>query len=280
MRTLNSPSSPAHRGRGVPCDRAALGVPQYKACCSHSVQCVAKFLVQAVAVPASTMAKDMTLYWASGSPPCWRVMIVLAEKNLQGYNSKLVSFEKGEHKSEEIMKLNPRGQVPTFKHGDVIVNESIGACMYLENCFTSQGTQLLPAAPAEQALVLQRVFETQTLQFAMRDALFYERFTPEGERHESALKRNKENLTKELKLWESYLQKMDSGSYLAGRTFSMADAVCFPVIAFFSRFGLSEERYPRLMAYYQMVKDRPSIISTWPPHWLENPQGQDMLKDL
>lgn len=53
----------------------------------------------------------MMLYWGSGSPPCWRVQIALEEKNLQGYHHKLLSFDKGEHKSEEVMKLNPRGQV-------------------------------------------------------------------------------------------------------------------------------------------------------------------------
>ncbi|XP_076862426.1 glutathione S-transferase rho [Brachyhypopomus gauderio] len=226
------------------------------------------------------MAKDITLYWGSGSPPCWRVMIALEEKNLQGYNSRLLSFEKGEHKSQEVRDLNPRGQLPTFKHGDVVVNESIGACMYLENRFKSQGTQLIPDAPAEQALVLQRVFETQSLQQAMRDAMFYEWFTPEEERHESALKRHMENLTKELKMWEGYLQKMGTGSFLAGKNFSMADVACFPMIAFFPRFGLSEERYPRLMEYYQLLKDRPSVKASWPPHWLDNPQAKDTLKDV
>lgn len=60
---------------------------------------------------SETMAKDMTVFWGSGSPPCWRVLIALEEKNLQGYNSKMLSFEKGEHKSKEVMEVNPRGQV-------------------------------------------------------------------------------------------------------------------------------------------------------------------------
>ena len=57
------------------------------------------------------MATDMTLIWFSGSPPCWRVMIALEEKNLQGYNQKLLDFLKGEHKSQEVLDINPRGQV-------------------------------------------------------------------------------------------------------------------------------------------------------------------------
>ena len=54
--------------------------------------------------------KDIFLYWGSGSIPCWRIQLVLDEKNIP-YESKLLSFDKNEHKSEEIMKLNPRGQV-------------------------------------------------------------------------------------------------------------------------------------------------------------------------
>ena len=38
-------------------------------------------------------------------------MLVLEEKGLQGYGNKLVSFSKKEHKGEDVLKLNPRGQV-------------------------------------------------------------------------------------------------------------------------------------------------------------------------
>ncbi|RXN17043.1 glutathione S-transferase A-like protein [Labeo rohita] len=226
------------------------------------------------------MAQNIMLYWTSGSPPCWRVMIALEEKLLQGYKQKHLSFEKNEHKCEEVKALNPRGQVPTFKHGDIVVNESFAACLYLESTFKSQGTRLIPDDPAEQALVYQRIFETENLQQKLSYVAFYEWYVPEGERLESALKRNKENLITELKLWEGYLEKMGKGSYLAGKNFTMADVVCFPVIAYLPYLHCPKERCPRLMEYYEMVKDRPSIKASWPPHWLEKPEGQDTLKNL
>ncbi|KAK9958220.1 hypothetical protein ABG768_012394 [Culter alburnus] len=226
------------------------------------------------------MAQNMMLYWASGSPPCWRVMIALEEKKLQGYKHKLLSFDKKEHQSAEVKALNPRAQLPTFKHGDLIVNESFAACLYLESAFKSQGTRLIPDDPAEQALVYQRMFETNNLQQKMYDVAFYGYYIPEEERHESALKRNKENLVTELKLWDGYLEKMGKGSYLAGKNFTMADVVCFPVIAFFPRLHCPKEKCPRLMEYYEMLKDRPSIKASWPPHWLDNLEGPDLLKNL
>ncbi|XP_058475502.1 glutathione S-transferase A-like [Solea solea] len=224
------------------------------------------------------MAKEMTLLWGSGSPPCWRVMIALEEKNLQGYKQKMLSFEKMEHKSEEVMKMNPRGQLPAFKHGEYVLNESYAACLYLENQFKSQGSKLTPECPAELAMMYQRSFEGLTLAQKMADVIYYNWKVPEGERHDSAVKRNREALSAELKLWEGYLQKC-SGCFLAGKCFTMADVIVFPTIAYIFRFGLSEERYPKLAAYYNCLKDRPSIKKSWPPTWQES-QGQDTLKDL
>ncbi|XP_056278075.1 glutathione S-transferase A-like [Pseudoliparis swirei] len=223
------------------------------------------------------MAKDMTLLWGSGSPPCWRVMIALEEKNLQGYNQKLLSFEKGEHKSAEVMAMNPRGQLPSFKHKDFVLNESYAACMYLATQFQSQGNKLIPDCPAEQAMMYQRMFEGLTLNQKMADVIYYAWKVPEGERHDSAVKRNAETLTAELKLWEGYLGK---GSFLAGNKFSLADVIGFPGIAYLFRFQLCEERYPKLAAYYNSLKDRASIKTSWPPTWLDTPDTSAMLKNI
>jgi glutathione S-transferase len=56
------------------------------------------------------MSQKIILYWGSGSVPCWRLQLALEEKNVQ-YENKFLSFDKKEHKSDEIMHLNPRGQV-------------------------------------------------------------------------------------------------------------------------------------------------------------------------
>ncbi|XP_036949432.1 glutathione S-transferase A-like isoform X1 [Acanthopagrus latus] len=248
------------------------------------------------------MAKSMSLLWGAGSPPCWRVMITLEEKKLQGYRHKLLSFEKGEHKSQEVLEINPRGQLPAFKHGDIILNESVAACLYLENQFKSQGVKLIPDSPAEQALMYQRMMEGLCLTDKLNSVIYYDLFVPEEERHESALKRNKEALVTELKLWEGYLHKVEheqhththahqcffylisaikvaAGSYLAG-AFSLADVIVFPNTAYAFRFGLSAGRYPKLAKYYSLLKDRPSIKASRPPQWLASPQGHEILRDL
>jgi hypothetical protein len=58
----------------------------------------------------SAEKEEVFLYWGSGSTPCWRVQIALEEKSI-AYGQKLLSFDKNEHKTEEMYALNPRGQV-------------------------------------------------------------------------------------------------------------------------------------------------------------------------
>ncbi|CAN9503803.1 unnamed protein product [Ophioblennius macclurei] len=225
------------------------------------------------------MAKSMSLLWGSGSCPCWRLMITLEEKALQGYRHKLISFENNEHKSQEVLEINPRGQVPAFKHGDNVLNQSTGACLYLENQFKSQGTRLIPENAAQQAMMYQRMMEGLVLTEKLDWVVYYGYLVPEEERHDAALKRHKEALTTELKLWEGYLENVAAGCYLAGG-FSLADVVGFPNVAFAFRFGLSVERYPKLAKYYSLLKDRPSIKKSWPPRWFESDLGFEVLKDV
>ncbi|XP_054619413.1 glutathione S-transferase A-like [Dunckerocampus dactyliophorus] len=224
------------------------------------------------------MAKDMTLLWGSGSAPCWRVMIALEEKNLQGYNSEMLSFEKMEQKSAKVMAINPRGQLPSFKHGDYILNESYGVCLYLESQYKSQGSKLIPDCPAEQAMMYQRMFEGQAFIQKLGDVIYYDWKVPEGEKHDSAVQRNRQALGVELKLWEGYLAK-GPGPFLSGKTFSLSDVIVFPVIANAFHFGLCTDRYPKLAAYYNQLKARPSIKKTWPPTW-KGAQADTRLKDI
>ncbi|XP_067666032.1 glutathione S-transferase A-like [Haliotis asinina] len=216
------------------------------------------------------MSSNMFLYWASGSVPCWKSMLVLEEKGLSGYPNKKLSFSDKEHKSEEITNINPRGQVPTFKDGDIVVNESGAICFYLEGKFPESGTKLLPDSIAERAPVLQRVFEVSNVDTNLVSNIArYKLTTPKDKIDEGLLESRYESLRKELQIWNGYLKA--SGGYVVGNKFTMADVFFFPYIAFGVRVGLDLAKYPAISAYYNKVKDRPSVKATWPPHWADGP---------
>lgn len=68
--------------------------------------------VTPVSVPVHYTMSERLLFWGSGSIPCWKPMLVLAEKGID-YESKQISFSEKGHKGPEVTTLNPRGQVYT-----------------------------------------------------------------------------------------------------------------------------------------------------------------------
>src|SRR5450631_1369539 len=73
----------------------------------------------------------LTLYWGSGSPFSWRVLLALEHKGLP-YESHLLHFDKQEQQSPQMLKLNPRGRLPVLKDGDYVVFESVAVLYYLD----------------------------------------------------------------------------------------------------------------------------------------------------
>src|SRR6266511_3681955 len=89
------------------------------------------------------------LYWGSGSPFAWRVMLTLEVKGL-AYESKLLEFSKGEHKAADYLRLNPRGKVPTLQDDDFVLYESLAIMTYLDRHY--------PEPPILMLLPLDRTY--------------------------------------------------------------------------------------------------------------------------
>lgn len=233
-------------------------------------------VIPVLKITAHKMAEKMFLYWASGSPPCWRVMLALEEKGLSGYPNKLLSFEKKEHKSEELLKWNPRGQVPTFIHDNHAINESLAACDYLEKVFAGQGTKLLPDASnhVQLGLVLQRTTEVLNLQSKSGELFMYKWFTSPEKFDQAEFNKRLEAYMNEIEVWEKNISGVEGGEnkYLTGQELTMADIVFFPNLAIGVRVGLQlGQKFPQLSRYYDLMVKRPSVQKTWPPHWRDSP---------
>ena len=92
---------------------------------------------------------SIELYWGSGSPFAWRVMLTLEIKGLP-YQSKLLEFSKQQHKAPEYLALNPRGKVPALKDGDFAVYESLAIMAYLDRKYPQASSNLREASGREQ----------------------------------------------------------------------------------------------------------------------------------
>jgi hypothetical protein len=73
----------------------------------------------------------LEVFWGSGSPFSWRVLLALEYKRVP-YESRLLQFAKQEHKSPQMLRMNPRGRVPVLRDGEYIVFESLACLAYLD----------------------------------------------------------------------------------------------------------------------------------------------------
>src|SRR5579871_1259519 len=101
-------------------------------------------------------AMAVEIFWISGSPFSWRVLLAAELKGV-AYESRPLSFDKGEHKTPEYRKLNPRGRTPLLRDGDFALTESLALMVYLDRI--GSGPPLFGTSPRETARVFEALAE-------------------------------------------------------------------------------------------------------------------------
>ncbi|KDO24722.1 hypothetical protein SPRG_10256 [Saprolegnia parasitica CBS 223.65] len=225
--------------------------------------CTEEDLIQSYAKPG-----ERVLFWGSGSPQAWRVLIALEEKKIE-YRSVCVSFSSGVLKTPAFQQLNPRMRVPVFADGTsgVILYECAAILAYLEQFYPNP---LLPNDPKLYAIAQTRLHESNEILSMVGEMVVYLRraqanATKNIRPNPDVLQAKWHYLESELKLWELYLT---GRNYLVANEPCLCDIVVFTNVAYAVRCGLQlDGLYPRLAMWYLRMCSRPSIEKTWPPHW-------------
>jgi len=98
------------------------------------------------------------VFWGSGSPYAWRVLLALEHKRLP-YVSHVLQFSKQEHKSPHMLALNPRGRVPVLKDGDYVCFESLAILYYLDLKYPAP--PIFGRSPEEAGTIMRVICEYQ-----------------------------------------------------------------------------------------------------------------------
>jgi glutathione S-transferase len=214
------------------------------------------------------------IYWGSGSPYSWRVLLALEYKRL-AYDSHLLQFSKQEHKSPQMLRMNPRGRVPVLKDGDFVVFESLACLLYLDRKYPKYP---LFGTSAEEAGTIMRViceYQAYAEQYVTRivSAVFLDELDQQAEDVTRAM----HIVGGEARTIEARLSKSD---WLVGEQPSAADLTVFPGIMLLrramekreagdlrSRFLPMESTYPAIARWIQRVEQLPGYERSYPPHW-------------
>ena len=94
------------------------------------------------------MPQKLTLYGFSFSSASYRARIALNLKGLE-YESVSIKVPAGEQHAPEYEALNPERLIPTLRHGDVTITQSLAITLYLDEVFPE--IPLRPATAVERA---------------------------------------------------------------------------------------------------------------------------------
>ncbi len=210
----------------------------------------------------------LTLYYGSGSPYSWRVQLALGHKGID-YEPRLLSFSKGEHRTPEMLKRNPRGRVPVLDDDGFSLYESAAIVEYLEERFPDRPA-LFPGDTRARALVRREREEADAYFGAPSEVLSGELFFKPREQWERPrIDRARAELFEELARREGALD----GEFLAG-PLSAADFTLYPFVALMARHELKDPTLeltravgPKLRAWMQRIEALPYFEATYPPHW-------------
>jgi glutathione S-transferase len=216
----------------------------------------------------------LTLYWGSGSPFSWRVLLALEHKRL-AYESLLLHFDKQEHQSPQMLKMNPRGRLPILKDGDYVVFESVAILYYLD--LKHPEPPLFGRNPEEAGVIMRVICEFQAYAepsvSKIVDAIFADRV---GENID-ALTDAMHVVAREARTIEGRLSKEQ---WIVGAHYSALDMVIFPWIQVLrraldraaaaelgARFLPMDRNYPALARWIHGIEALPGYARTYPPHW-------------
>jgi glutathione S-transferase len=218
------------------------------------------------------MAIDV--YWGSGSPYAWRVLLALEYKRLP-YVSHLLQFSKQEHKSHEMLALNPRGRVPVLKDGDYVCFESLAILYYLDLKYPQP--PIFGRTPEEAGVIMRVICEYQAYIEPQLRTIVRAVFNHEGDLAGDEVTSAMHAVANEARTIEGRLSK---GDWVVGEACSAVDMVIFPGIqllkraldrpearALSSRFMPVEVNYPALGRWLERVATLPGYERTYPPHW-------------
>lgn len=216
----------------------------------------------------------LEVYWGSGSPFSWRVLLTLEVKRLQ-YESKLLEFSKGDQKSPGYLKLNPRGKVPALRDGDFVLYESLAIMAYLDRKHPEPS--LFGRTAQETGLIWRVISETESYLVPAGNKVIMPIFFGKGMEKTEEIQTAAGAIRDELKRTDAALA---GSAWLVGSSLSAADIALFPLIQILLRAASKEaakplnlgftplaQNYPNLAAWVKRVEAIPGYEKTYPPHW-------------
>lgn len=195
----------------------------------------------------------MTLYFSPGA--CSLASHIGLEETGAPYELKPILLAKGQQKTEEYLKINPRGKVPAFAVDGKILVENTAILTYLHRRFPDK--KLLPADPSEEARCIGTMcWFSSVVHPAYQRSHRPERFA-DGEAAQAAVKEAGK------KAFWAGLQEIDSmikgNDWVMGKEFTAVDGYALVFYGWAARSGHPVKELTAYTAWQERMMNRPTV---------------------
>jgi len=166
-----------------------------------------------------------------------------------------VDFGSAEQQSPSYKAVNPKGRVPTLETPHGYLSETIAILGWIAQAYPSAALE--PADPFQraQALALQS-YLASTVHVNHAHKMRGARWADDAAAWESMRQKVPQTMTESMALLE---QHMFVGPFAMGDQFTTTDAYLFTVCRWLEGDQVDMTAVPRLAAYFDMLKARPSV---------------------
>lgn len=216
----------------------------------------------------------ITIYWASGSCPSWRVLLALELKGLP-YEAHLLDISKRQHKTADMLAMNPRGKVPVMRDGEFTLHESMAIVAYLEAKFPQR--PVLGRTPEDTGRIWKTWSELVCYLEPAVDRLVIPIYQGKAAEQPDAVRAIARDILAQLAPYEAQLGRTP---WLIGDEPTAADAAFAPQIGHMLRalgkpvatdlelaLAPFTSRLPNFAAWWERLRALPNFDRTYPPHW-------------
>jgi len=189
---------------------------------------------------------DITLHYAPGA--CSLAAHIVLEEIGLPYRARRLDLARGDQRSPEYLKLNPRGRVPTLVVDGKVLTENVGILAFLAGGWPKAG--LWPERTWDQAKLLSTMaWISNTVHPCYGHLIRAARYVDDPAAQEAVR-------AKARVMYGEYLKEIDG--LLAGRTWTIADryTVADPYLLVFYRWGNRNGFPVKQLAHYSAVMQR------------------------
>ncbi len=201
----------------------------------------------------SEMSEMLKLYQMQDSGNCYKIRLLLALLN-KDYECIDTDILKGESRTDEFLKKNPNGRVPTLQIDEsTYLPESNAILWYL-----AEGSPYIPDDRLTRARVLQWMFfEQYSHEPFIATSRFWISILKEADNYREQIESKRAGGESALAVMNEHLA---SHAYFAGEHYSIADIALFAYTHVADEGGFDLSPYPEVMNWIERVQSQPGHI--------------------